>query len=162
MKAIVALDQSTTKIGWVVLIGKDVESFGELDPDKPHYDLVRTWIRDMAGTLMAQGYKVTVVVEDVYLATWNSKPQVHVYDVLLSIREHIHAATRDIGAGYLVVKPYDALVALSGVTDPKTKRENRKRIMIAAAELTLNEKVSEHVADSLGLAFAAYNKLFAT
>jgi len=160
-KAILALDQSTSKIGWVVLIGNDVDSFGEFDPDKPHFDDVRAWVKDMAGTLKAQGHDVTVVVEDVYLAKYyDSKTkqwryQVHTYDVLHSIREHIHAAARDVGADYLVVKPYDAMVALSGVTDPKTKREDRKRIMKAAAELTLNEKASEHVSDALGIAFAA-------
>jgi len=167
-RAICAFDQSSTIVGWCILIGKEVESFGEFKPDPPDFTETRKWVKDLSGTLIQQGYDVTVAVEDVYLKKyWDAKEkqwryQVHTYDVLLSIREHVRAAALDVGAKCLVIKPYDAMVALSGVTDPKTKREDRKRIMMAAAELTLNEKVSEHVSDALGLALAAYNKLFGT
>ena len=167
-RAIVGFDQSTSTIGWCILLGKNVESYGEFKPDPPNFSETRKWVKDLAGTLMQQGYDVAVVVEDVYLKHYYDakekkwKPQVHTYDVLLSIREHVRAAALDLGAKCLVIKPYDAMVALSGVTDPKTKRDDRKRIMMAAAELTLSEKVSEHVSDALGLALAAYNKLFGT
>ena len=168
MRAILAFDQSSTVVGWCILIGKEVESFGEFKPDGPDFTETRKWVKDLSGTLIQQGYDVTVVVEDVYLAKyWDAQNkqwryQVHTYDVLLSIREHVRAAALDVGAKCLVIKPYDAMVALSGVTDIKTKRDERKKIMMASAALVLNEKVSEHVSDALGLALAGYNKLFGT
>lgn len=165
---ILATDQSTTHVGWCIFDGKDPVSWGEFKPDPPHYDALRRWIGDQIDELSKGDKVVYVAVEDVYLASYPRKftdqikmvPQVEVYKKLLTVREHVHAATRDVGAEYLIVKPFDAMVALTGVSDPKTKREERKKLMMKSAELLLGEKVSEHVSDSVGIGLGAYNQIF--
>lgn len=165
---ILATDQSTKVVGWCTLVGKEPEDWGEYVPDPPHYNGLRGWIKDMIRSLYADGHRhIVVAVEDVYLAFFKpGKPQVHVYQTLLSTREHIHAAAMDMSVrsdldfqlSYHVIKPYEALVSLSGVTNTRTKRKERKRIMTAAANAVLRDSVSEHTADALGIGLAAYNR----
>jgi len=161
---ILAFDQSQSTIGWVLMLGKDVHSHGQFKPDPIHFDKVREWVRGCIGQLIKDGFKlenITVATEDVYLAHYNNKPQVHTLVTLLSIREHIHAASRDMGVNYLVITPFNAMNALTGINNIYTKREERKAAMMKSAELLLGEKVSEHEADALGVGMAAFNALFA-
>lgn len=150
--ALVALDQSSKAVGWVVFLDGAFESSGVLKPDPPNFDLLRLWVKDMVSTLKNEGYDVTVAVESIYLAFFGGKPQAQTFKVLAQTQAHIWAAARDSGVEVVEVSAYDAMHTLTGINKVATKREVRKAAMIDAAKEFIGYEVSEHESDALGLA----------
>lgn len=162
--ALIALDQSSKAVGWVVFIDGVFESSGVLKPDPPDYDLLRVWMKDMIGQLRAEGNEVEVVVESVYLASYPVRdkktgriimqPQAQTFKVLVQTQSHVWAATREMGIPVCEMTAFDAMKALTGINNIATKREVRKAAMIENAERLLGTTVTEHQADAYGLALA--------
>lgn len=151
-KALIALDQSSKAVGWVVFLDGEFESSGVLKPDPPNFDLLRTWVKDMVSSLRNEGYVPEVIVESIYLAFFGGKPQAQTFKVLSQTQAHIWAAARDSGVNVVEVSAYDAMRSLTGITKVATKREVRKEAMITAAKDFIGYDVSEHESDALGLA----------
>lgn len=151
-RALIALDQSSSAVGWVVFLNGEFESSGVLKPDPPDYDLLRGWVKDMTGTLQGEGYAVDVCVEGIYLKFFKGKPQVQTYKVLAQCQAHIWAASRDMGCKVTEVTAYDAMKTLTGINQVATKTEIRKAAMKEHAAEFLGYEVSEHESDALGIA----------
>ena len=151
-KALIALDQSSTHVGWCVFLNGVFESSGVLKPDPPNYDLLRYWVKDMVGQLKAEGYEVTVAVESIYLAFFGGRPQAQTYKVLAQTQAHIWAAAREMHTEVVEISAYNAMRTLTGITKVATKREIRKAAMISHAKDFIGHEVSEHESDALGLA----------
>jgi len=162
--AIFALDQSTTHIGHAIFLEGVLDIYGEGIADPPHYDLVRKWVRSHIKILQDDGYNVTCAVETLHLHYYpvknnktgrvDRKPQVQVFEKLVRAQSHIWAASRDMGCSVVQVTPYDAMRILTGISDIKTKREDRKTAMVLHASKMLGETVSDHVADAVGIGMA--------
>lgn len=161
-KALVALDQSSHAVGWVVFLNGEFESSGVLKPDPPNFDLLRHWVKDMVGTLKNEGYDVTVAVESIYLAFFGGKPQAQTFKVLAQTQAHIWAAAREMGVEVVEVSAYNAMKTLTGINKVATKREVRKAAMIEAATEFIGQEVSEHEADALGIALCFLEQQQAT
>jgi len=153
-KALIALDQSSSAVGWVVFLNGVFESSGVLKPDPPHFDLLRYWVKDMVGTLKDDGYTVEVAVESIYMAIYGGRPQVQTFKVLAQTQAHIWAAARDMKVEVSEVTAYDAMKSLTGINKVATKRDVRKEAMIANATRLIGQPVSEHESDAYGLALA--------
>jgi len=157
-EAVIAFDQSPLHVGRAIFIDGKLESHGEIDPDPPDYDNLRQWVGVTIGLLQRQDEcHVTVVVESIYMKFFKGKPQVHTYQTLARTQSHIWAAARMWEADVVEMTPYKAMVALTGITDIKTKTEVRKPAMVAAATRMVGEPVSEHTADAIGLGLAYIN-----
>lgn len=161
-KALIALDQSSTNVGWVVFLDGVFESSGVLKPDPVDYDLLRFWVKDMIGTLKTDGYEVDVAVESIFLKSYPVKdkktgkmkmqPQAQTFKVLAQIQAHVWASARDMGCKVTEITAFYAMKTLTGINEVATKTEIRKAAMKKHAEEFLGYEVSEHEADALGIA----------
>lgn len=157
-RALVALDQSSSAVGWCVFLDGDFESSGVLKPDKPDFDMLRLWVKDMVSTLQNEGYDTLVAVESIYLAIFKGKPQAQTFKVLAQTQAHIWAAARDMKANVVEVTAFDAMKTLTGINNIATKREVRKSAMMSAAKDLIGYEVSEHESDAIGIALACLRK----
>ena len=158
-RAILAIDQAVgafsknththSMIGWAVILDGDIESFGEVDPDPPNYISVCAWLVDAIGTLKSQGYDVTVAIETVYAG-----PNRDVSLKLSHIQGYVHGVAISLGVGYQEVTPLQSQKRLTGVTS-RVKSEDRKRLMVEAAERLMGESMSSHEADAIGIGLFA-------
>lgn len=153
-ECLIAFDQSPLHVGRCIFLDSQPKSWGEYEPDPPHYDELRRWMRDMIGVFHSDGYHVTVILESIYLKFYGGKPQVDTYQKLCRIQSHIWAIAREMGADVVEITPYKAMAALTGIREITTKSEVRKAAMIASASKLVGETVSEHIADSVGLGIA--------
>lgn len=140
---LVAFDQSSSHVGFAIFEKGAFAVGGDYKPDKPNYDALRNFVKNLVS------FGDTVVLESVYLGL-----NPHVYEELIRVQSHIWAAARDAGCSVNVVTPFEALKALTGITNPKTKSANRKAAMVEHAARLVGETVSEHQADAIGLALA--------
>jgi Holliday junction resolvasome RuvABC endonuclease subunit len=152
---LLALDQSSTHVGYAIFKDGILAHWDEFKPDPPHYDALRTEVR----RLILEHSIDTVVVETIYLAFFGGKVQAQVFKVLATVKAHIWAAARDAGCEVVEVSAYHAMKALTGITKVATKREVRKAAMIEGAFKLTGEVVSDHVADAVGLGLAYIQSL---
>lgn len=154
---LLALDQSSTHVGYAIFKNGVLTHWDEFVPDPIHYDALRAEVR----RLIAKHSIDTVVVETIYLAFFGGKVQAQVFKVLATVKAHIWAAARDAGCEVVEVSAYHAMRALTGITKVATKREVRKAAMIEGALKLTGEVVSHHTADSIGLGLAHLQSLSA-
>ena len=156
MIATLALDQSTSAIGYCTIIGSELESWGLLKPDWPRLDMVRSFVKDYCQQFRAEGYEPIVVVENIYLGL-----NANTFRQLAILMGHIQAATYDCGAEFETVTANEALFALTGIqTSPRNpvKRERRKALIIEAASSLAGEKLKEDTADAVAIGLAYLRK----
>jgi hypothetical protein len=147
--AVLALDQSSSHVGWASFLNGKLESWGTLIPDPPNYNLLRAWVKDFIGQFRHEGYTVDVLCENVYF----NKTNPHTFEVLCICRGHLHAATMDMNAGWTIVNSQHALSVFTGLP-ASTRREDRKKaIMMKASEIT-GERPNEHESDAIAIGFA--------
>ena len=155
MTNLLALDQSSTHVGYAIFKDGVLTHWDEFVPDSPNYDALRKFIKK---TIKENAIDI-VIVETIYLAFFRGKVQAQVFKVLATVKAHIWAAARDAGCEVVEVSAYHAMRALTGITKVATKREVRKAAMIEGALKLTGEAVSDHVADAVGLGLAYIQSL---
>jgi len=165
VKWIIAIDQSASQktksnqIGWCIAPDDEPTTkwkHGMFAPDPPHFKNTRDWLRHVVLELTENpnSSNICVAIETVYLGL---NPRV--FAGLLAAKEHLHAVASDLGCDYVEITPQASAYAICAARPPKGER---KEFVTRMASSIMNVDLTEHEADAIAIALAAWNKIKTT